>query len=49
MRRDAELKMIIRMAMAWRSETEGPLCESADGKDGELGGDIVHAVVGSPE
>ena len=37
--------MIIRMAMAWRSETEGPLCESVDGEDGELSGDNVHAVV----
>lgn len=32
------------MAVAWRSETEGPLCESVDGEGGELGGDIVHGV-----
>jgi len=38
--------MIIRMAIARRSETEGPLCESVDGEGGELGGDIVHAIVG---
>jgi len=37
------------MAMAWRRETEGPLCESVDGEDGELCGDIVHAVVGPLE
>jgi hypothetical protein len=49
MRRDAALKMIIRMAVAWRSETGGPLCESVDGESGELGGDVVHGVVGSSE
>jgi hypothetical protein len=46
MRRDAELKVIVRMAIAWWSETEGALCESVEDKDGELSGDVVHAVVG---
>jgi hypothetical protein len=49
MRRDAELKTMIRMAVARRSETEGPLCESVDGEGGELGGDVVHGVVGPVE
>ena len=34
---------MIKMAMG--GETEGPQCESVDGEDGELSGDIVHAVV----
>jgi hypothetical protein len=46
MSRDAELKVIVRMTIAWWSETEGALCESVEGEDGELSGNVVHAVVG---